>query len=206
MLLLVTGASCVGKSSARVHATRLLDDTFEPVELWHLGPIPDAPTIRWRQQQVEVAVRRARDLAREGRHLLVAGDPIAAGEVLAAPSADGADVAICLLDADDTTLSARLDERQDPPELRHLHLGFSAWMREHAVNPGHVPAAVTTDGWEEMRWERWIHRRPGPEWAMTVVDNSAMTPEDVGDAVAAWCRDAVRGDAPVFPAGWHRAS
>ena len=72
MLLLVTGASCVGKSSARVHAAKLLDDTFEPVELWHLGPIPEIPTIRWRQQQAEVAVRRARDLARDGRHLLVA--------------------------------------------------------------------------------------------------------------------------------------
>ena len=174
MLLLVTGASGVGKSSARVHATKLLDPTFEAVELWHLGPIPAVPTIRWRQQQAEVAVRRARDLADDGRHLLLAGDPIAAGEVLAAPSADEVDVAVCLLDADAESQSGRLDVRQDPPELRHLNLSFAEWMRAHAVDPSYVPEAVTNDSWDQMRWDRWVGREPGPEWAMTVIDTSTM--------------------------------
>lgn len=96
MLLLVTGASGVGKTTARIHATKLLDATFEAAELWHLGPVPAVPTVRWRQQQVDVAVRRATELARQGRHLLLAGDPIPAGEVLAAPSAGEVDVAVCL--------------------------------------------------------------------------------------------------------------
>lgn len=203
MLLLVTGASGVGKSTARVHATKLLDPTFEPLELWDLGPIPACPTVRWRQQQVEVAVRRARDLAKDGRHLLLAGDPIPAGEVLAAPSADAVDVAVCLLDADALSHSARLDARSDPPELRHLHLGFADWMRVHAVDPSHIPEAVTNDCWDEMAWDRWVGRRPGPEWAMTVVDTSTMSGEQVAAAVADWCRRAVRGEAPVFRAGWY---
>ena len=205
MLLLVTGASGVGKTTARIRATELLDSTFVAVELWHLGPIPASPTIRWRQQQVEVAVRRAIELSDDGRHLLLAGDPIAAGEVLAAPSADAVDVAVCLLDADARGLSARLDARQDPPELRHLHLGFADWMRSHAVDPSHVPEAVTNDGWEQMRWDRWVGRRPGPEWAMTVVDTSTMPADEVGSTVAHWCRRAVRGKVPVFRAGWHAA-
>ena len=154
MLLLVTGASGVGKSSARVHATKLLDSTFEAVELWHLGPIPAAPTVRWRQQQVEVAVRRAIDLAKGGRHLLLAGDPIPAGEVLAAPSAGEVDVAVCLLDADAESQSARLDARQDPPALRHLHPSFAEWMRAYAVDSSYVPEAVTNDSWDQMCWDR----------------------------------------------------
>jgi hypothetical protein len=203
MLLLVTGASGVGKSSARVHATRLLDSGFMAVELWHLGPIPSVPTVRWRQQQVEAAVRRAVELAKEGRHLLLAGDPVAAGEALAAPSAHEADIAVCLLDADARSQSARLDARQDPRELRHLHLAFADWMRVHAVDPSYVPEVVTTDSWEPMCWDRWVGRRPGPEWAMTVVDTSTMAAAEVGAVVADWCRRAVRGDVPVFRAGWH---
>jgi len=203
MLLLVTGASGVGKSTARIHAMRLLDASFEAVELAHLGPIPPVPTVRWRQQQAEVAVRRAIELEKESRHLLLAGDPIAAGEVLAAPSAEQVDVAVCLLDADARSQSARLDARQDPPEIRHLHHGFADWMRAHAADPSYVPEAVTNDSWESMVWDRWVGRPPGPEWAMTVIDTSTMAGEEVGSTVAEWCRRAVRGEVPVFRAGWH---
>lgn len=202
MLLLVTGASGVGKSVARVHAMRELDESFEGAELFTLGPIPAVPTIAWRQEQTELAVRRALDLEAEGRHLLLAGDPIAAGEVLAAPSADRIDVAVLLLDADETIHSARLDERQDPPELRHLHHGYAAWMRQHAVDPSYVPEALTTDAWPQMRWERWVGREPGPEWAMTVLDTSRLDVADVAHRVAEWCRDAVAGQVPVFRVGW----
>jgi len=53
-----------------------------------------------------------------------------------------------------------------------------------------------------MRWDRWVGREPGPEWAMTVIDTSRLTPADVGLRVAAWCRDAVDGRVPVFRRGW----
>lgn len=205
MLLLVSGASGVGKSTARVHAAKLLDDSFEDVELWHLGPIPPVPTIAWRHEQVEVAVRRAIDLAAVGRHLLLAGDPVPAGEVLAAPSADLVDVAVCLLDVDAATQTARLRQRGEPEELLERNLAFAAWMRAHATDPGHLTAALTTDAWPEMRWERWIDRGPGPEWAMTVIEASSLTGEQAGAAVADWCRAAVRGEVPVFRAGWHGA-
>lgn len=204
MLLLVSGASCVGKSTARMHARKLLDDRFEDAELFTLGPIPATPTIAWRQEQCEVAVRRAAELAAEGRHLLFAGDPIPAGEILAVPSADRVDVAVCLLDADDEALTQRLDARQDPPELWPRHLAWAAWLRAHATDPGHLPDAVTTDAWPEMVWERWTGRRPGPEWAMTVLDTTDRSPAEVGRMVADWCLDAVDHRAPVFGAGWWR--
>jgi hypothetical protein len=206
MLLLVSGASGVGKSTARIHALPLLDDTFEAVELWHLGPIPAAPTVAWRQEMVEVAVRRAVRLQAEGRHLLLAGDPIPAGEVLAAPSADAVDIAACLLDADEAAQSARLRARQDPAELLVRHLAFAAWMRVHAVDPGHLTEVVTNDAWPPMEWDRWVGRPAGSPWAMSIIDISTLAPTEAGARVAEWCRDAVRGDVPVFETGWFRAT
>ena len=207
MLLLVSGASGAGKTTARVIASKELDDRFEHVELWHLGPIPDVPTVAWRQQQVEVAVQRAIALEGDGRHLLLAGDPIPLGEALAAPSADRIDIAGLLLDIDETAHRARLAERQDPPELLPLHLGFADWMRHHAVDPTYVPEAVTNDAWPEMRWERWVGRSDlDGRWGMSVIDTSDRDPFEVGAAVAAWCREAVAGDAPVFRTGWFAQS
>ena len=201
MLLLVSGASGVGKSTARLRAAELLGPEFETVELWHLGPIPAVPTVAWRQEKVEDAVRRAIALQAEGRHLLLAGDPIPAGEVLAAPSADEVDVAVCLLDADETAQTARLRGRRDPAALLPRHLAFADWLSRHAADPAHMPEVVTTDGWEHMRWERWVGRDVADRWAMTVVDTSRRSPDEVGVLLAEWCRAAVAGAAPVFRAG-----
>ncbi|SFS46513.1 hypothetical protein [Saccharopolyspora flava] len=202
MLLLVSGASGVGKTTARLHARPLLDESVETAELFTLGEIPAVPTIAWRQQQVEVAVRRAIELNARGEHLLFAGDPVPLGEVLAAPSADRIDVAACLLDIDEQTHLARLAKRGDPEELIPLHQGFAAWLRTHATDPSHLPEAVTRDAWPEMRWHRWTNRAPGPEWAVEIIDTSPLTPQQLGAEVAAWCRRALTGRAPVFPAGW----
>ncbi|MFC7344372.1 hypothetical protein [Saccharopolyspora griseoalba] len=207
MLLLVSGASGVGKTTARLHARHLferrrLDARYETAELFTLGPVPAVPTIAWRQEQVEAAVRRAIALESEGKHLLFAGDPVPLGEALAAPSADRIDIAACLLDVDEEVHLDRLAERGEPAELVPLHQAFAAWLRAHAVDPGHLPEAVTGDAWQAMRWERWVGRSPGPEWAMTVLDTSHLAPQQVGAEVVRWCERAVRGEAPVFRAGW----
>jgi hypothetical protein len=69
------------------------------------------------------------------RHLLLAGDPVAPGEVLAAPSATSVDIAVCLLDVAEDTQRERLRSRGDPEELLPHHVAFAAWMRRHAENP-----------------------------------------------------------------------
>jgi hypothetical protein len=204
MLLLVSGASGVGKTTVRLAVAPRLGEEFETAELFTLGPIPPVPTVAWRQEQAEVAVRRAVELDADGRHLLFAGDPVPAGEVLAAPSADQVDIAVCLLDADKESQSARLAARHDPPELLPLHHGFAAWMRHHATDPTFVPEAVTNDAWPEMRWDRWVGRTDlADRWAMTCVDTSGRQVADIADDVEAWCRAAVRGEVPVFRRGWH---
>src|SRR5690348_11688862 len=112
MLLLITGASGVGKSTVRAAVAAELSPQVESVELAELVPLPATVTKAWRQQGAEAAVRRALDLQPFGRHLLLAGDPVAAIEIVAAPSAPHLDaVAVCLLDARADTQATRLTAR-----------------------------------------------------------------------------------------------
>jgi energy-coupling factor transporter ATP-binding protein EcfA2 len=100
MFLLITGASGVGKTTVRRLLAPALMPLVECVELTDLVPRPARITKVWRQQTAEVAVRRAIELQASDRHLLLAGDPVPAAEVVAAPSAPELDaIAVCLLDA-----------------------------------------------------------------------------------------------------------
>jgi hypothetical protein len=199
MFLLVSGASGAGKSTAR----RLVVDELEPgvecVELHDVVPMPPVPTLAWRQRATEAVVCHALELQEQGRHVLLAGDPIAAGEVLAAPSADRLDgIAVCLLDVDGDTQAARLLTRGDDPALLVHHLAFADWMRGHAVDPHHRPEVLQTDGWEQMDWERWSAIDDAGDWAMHVLDSSSLTAAAVASELLAWCRRALAGQAPVM--------
>ena len=203
MFLLVTGASGAGKSTVR----RLIADQLAPevecVELRDVAAVPGYPTKAWRQQATEAAVRRALALQADGRHMLLSGDPVAAGEVLAAPSAAELDgIAVCLLDVDREAQASRLTERGDDPALLGDHQAFADWMRAHAVDPRHMPHVLSMNGWEAMRWARWIDRPPiDGGWAMHTVVTSRMSKEQVADQVLCWCRRALAGRAPVLRAG-----
>jgi energy-coupling factor transporter ATP-binding protein EcfA2 len=198
MFLLITGASGSGKSSARVRIAPALEPEVACVELRDVVPIPPAPTLAWRQEATEAVVRLALEHQAEGRHLLLSGDPVAPGEVLAAPSADQLDgVRACLLHADPAQQEARLRGRGEPPDLFPAHLGFAAWMHGHAADPSHMPEVLTTDGWEEMRWERWIDRRAGdPSWNVAEVDTSPLSLDQVAAAALDWARASLRGETP----------
>ena len=182
MLLLITGASGVGKSTTRFAIANELDDV-ESIELWHLGPIPAIPTVAWRQELVEQVVQRAIALDTEGRHLLFAGDPVAAGEALAAPSSDRVDIAVCLLHANEEAQTTRLRAAGHSDGLLFNNLGYANWMRHHATDPSFVHEALTNNSWPAMRCERWSGLENGdPRWAMTVIDTSNLAKEEV----AAW--------------------
>jgi 2-phosphoglycerate kinase len=137
VLLLLTGASGVGKSTCRVAIQAALGDELDCIELRDVVAIPAAPDVAWRQRGVEAVVQRA--LA-GGRDVLLAGDPVAPGELIAAQSADRLDrIAVCLLDCDATSQTERLRRRGDPEELLPRHVAFADWMREHVRDPGHMP-------------------------------------------------------------------
>jgi hypothetical protein len=133
------------------------------------------------------------------RHLLLSGDPVAAGEVLAAPSADRLDaIAVCLLDVDRDAQAARLMARGDDPALLVHHLAFADWMRRHAADPHHRPEVLHNDGWEQMRWDRWIRLHDAETWAMHVLDTSSLTAAAVASELLAWCGQALAGEAPAM--------
>ena len=200
MFLLVTGASGAGKSSARALIDRELSPVVECVELGHVVDVPAIPTKAWRQYATDVVVRRAVQRQHEGRHLLLSGDPVAAGEVVAAPSAVALDgLAICLLDLSPEAQGARLAARGDDPALLHRHQAFAEWMRRHADDPLHMTHVLSADGWDEMRWDRLAALASA--WRMVRIDTTAMTRDSVADAVLEWCRQALGGDAPVFRFG-----
>ena len=120
-----------------------LSPEVECVELLHLTPLPTAMTRVRRQQTAEVAVRRAVELQSSGRHLLLAGDPIPAAEVVAAPSAPRLDaIAVCLLDATPEAQAERLATRGDPAELLVHHQAFAEWMRRQASDPLYMTHVV----------------------------------------------------------------
>lgn len=196
MFLLVTGASGAGKSTVRRIVAPALSPAVECVELGDVLAVPPVPGLAWRQRAAEAAVRRALALESEGRHLVLSGDPVAAGEVIAAPSAAGLEaIAACLLDVDRDAQADRLARRGDDPSLLHHHVAFADWMRHQAADPGHMPEVLTTGGWDAMVWERWTARET---WEMEVIDTSRLTPAGVAAAVLEWARRALSGDAPLL--------
>jgi hypothetical protein len=206
MFMLVSGASGAGKSTVRLAVAPVLAPEVECVELHDLVKVSAMPSVEWRQRATEVAVQRAVELQDAGRHLLLSGDPVAAGEVLAAPSADRLiSVAVCLLDVRAQAQTARLLARGDDPTLLGHHHAFAEWMRHHARDPGHMPHVLSANGWEAMRWERSSSIRAGdPGWNMEVIDTSDLSAAHVAAEIVAWSRRALSGDAPVFAQGWWR--
>jgi broad-specificity NMP kinase len=197
VLLLITGASGVGKSVVRALVAPELSPAVECVELMQLCERPSLVTRVWRQQTAEVAVRRAVELQARGRHLLLAGDPVPAIEVVAAPSAPALDaIAVCLLDAAAEAQAERLAARGDPPELVPHHQAFAEWMRKQASDPLHMTHVVSDAGWEEMRWQRLDQLAAG--WGMHTIDTTHMAARQVADAVVDWCRLALARIAPCL--------
>jgi hypothetical protein len=194
VLLLITGASGVGKSTVRTVVARELSPSVECVELLHLSQRPLAMTRVWRQQTAEAAVRRAVELQAVSRHLLLAGDPVPAIELVAAPSAvELGTIAVCLLDASGEAQAERLATRGDPAELVPHHQAFAEWMRRQASDPLHMTHVVSDGGWEEMPWHRL--NRLASDWGMHTIDTTDMTRTGVANAVLEWCRHALAGNA-----------
>jgi hypothetical protein len=197
VLLLVTGASGIGKSTVRKILEPQLRAEVDCGELWDLAPYSRAYSLAWRQQATELAVQRTVQLQREGRHFLLCGDPIAAVEVAAAPSAPQLDgVAICLLDASAVAQAARLQSRGDDPALLVHHQAFAEWMRKQAADPLHMLEVVTTNGWDQMRWDRLPAL--ATQWHVHTIDTTDRAPEHVADATLAWIRSAITGAQPTI--------
>jgi len=189
MLLLITGASGMGKTTVRKMVEAQFADRLEAAELVEVAGPPEW-SLRWRHQAVEKAVQRAVQAQRHGKHFLLCGDPVPPAEVYAAPSADQLEsIAVCLLDATEDSQRLRLTERGDDPTLIPHHIAFAAWMRDHITNPRHRLDVVRQGGWEKMQWERSLAAMDQQQlWRSHRIDTTELDPSEVATLVTVWIR------------------
>lgn len=166
MFLLVTGASGVGKSSARRRIEAALGEGVRAIELCDVADVTETIDEAWRQRAVDAAVDLALREQTDGRDLLLCGDPVPPPEVFAAPSVDGLDGgAVLLLDASPEVQTARLGERGDDLSVLHHHHAFQEQFRreaeQHVVDHG---------------------------WSFETLVTDDLTESQVADEVLAWAR------------------
>lgn len=151
MLLSVTGASGVGKSTvlAALEQSGELGPDVTCVEFDSIG-VPEGADTAWRHGATEEWVRFAIEEQDAGRHVLLAGQ-VPPGELLAAPSADRLDgIAVCVLHFSSEVQEARLVGRGEPADSLFHHLRFGAWFGAHARDPQHAPEVVRVE--TRRRW------------------------------------------------------
>lgn len=200
MMFLISGASGMGKSTVGAFLTTVLPPDFVCIELADVLPAPSSPDKSYRQDAARQAVLLAVDLQVEGKHMVLASDPVAAGELLAVPEVGHLDgVAVCVLDADEHTQRQRLAIRAETEEALGHHVAFARWMRAHARDPQHMQHVLTDGGSAAMRWEQWTHLLTGdPSWAMHLLDTTDLDASTVGAAVRTWIDDVGAGRAPLL--------
>lgn len=213
VLLLVTGASAAGKSTAlsRV-ADQLKAQSITCFDFDSVGVPPEivrstgADGTIWRQNIVEQWVQRAFAEQRAGQHVLLFGQ-VPIGELLAAPSAERLDgIAVCLLHCSPEVRRKRLLGRGEDREMLGAHLAFGEWFLGHTTDPTHMPEVIVLDGaMPKMRWGRWQHWKAGdPRWRFEVLDTDALTREQAAARVLAWTTEALAGRRPSLCGDWWR--
>lgn len=172
MFLLVTGASCVGKSTARRYVEKALgDDNVTCVELKDVVeiPAPEHLTVEWRQGAVAETVELALELQSDGRDVLFCGDPVPPDEVFSAPRSEALDGgAVLLLYATPEAQTKRLTQRGEDLAFLSHHLTFMEVLRKHVNDP-------------ELHSDH-------PGWTFSELDTSTLEPTEVGERVLAWIR------------------
>jgi len=59
-----------------------------------------------------------------------------------------------------------------------------------------VPEVITTNGWDQMRWERVEHI--APHWHVTILETTNKSRDEVAAESLAWCRRALAGEVEVI--------
>lgn len=206
MLLLLTGSSCSGKSTAASACGQLeqlaIHDSDE-------HGVPSDADAAWRQQDLERWVQQAIDYERDQVDLLLTGQsPL--GELLATPSAPRLQAAaVCLLDVRDRERWWRLEGR-DPgawsrDEVRSF-ISWAHWHRGHAADPQYRPEVITSGSWPEMHWDRWAGwTAADPRWQTSTIDTTGRDIHDTAMDLRHWVDTTRRGrhrDALPITHGW----
>jgi hypothetical protein len=187
VLLKLAGSACSGKTTVARACTDFDDLVVHDFDELR---VPSTADTCWRQRALEEWIQRTLSYQRRGCSVLLTGQsPL--GEVLACPSAPLLEgIAVCLLDLDDAERVVRLDHR-NPGRWNELakqgFLGWAQWHRDHAADPRARPEVITVEGWDEMRWHRWLDwSRDDPRWNTTVISTTGRRVEETARTVEDW--------------------
>lgn len=198
MLLVVTGASGAGKSTALRHLEQVSwPQPVRCVDFDSVG-VPARPDTSWRHRVTEHWVQQAIAAQNAGEHMLLCGQ-VPPGELLAVPSADQlSGLAVCALHCSPEVRTRRLLARgEDPSSIVH-HNRFGEWFRAHCLDPTHMPEVIRVQSDVPMAWERWAGWRQGdPRWDATIIDTDHRSPTDVAEAAEAWARGILARGTPA---------
>ena len=185
MLFVLTGASCSGKTQIAERCRAI--ENLAVFDFDEHG-VPDVAGTEWRQRTLDGWIRVAIDQQELGNDTLLAG-PNPLGEVLASPLATRLDgIAVLLVDVDDYERIARMERRS--PTALYLDggrgiLGWADWHRRHARDPRHAQHWITTNAWDEMKWNRWT-RLPPRSWHVDTIDTTELPLDDAVAQVTEW--------------------
>lgn len=188
MLLLVTGSSCSGKSTAAAEVRGGAVDRLAVHDSDEHG-VPSGADTAWRQGDLRLWVQQAIAMEAEGTDLLLTGQsPI--GELLAIPEASDLQLAVCVVDVADRIRVDRLEQRDPgkwPAEGKQTFNNWAHWHRCHAEDPGYQPEVILEGSAPWMRWERWQSWPRGDRrWSVTTIDTTDTTVTETAAALRTW--------------------
>ena len=188
MLFLLFGSSAAGRTYTLRHLRDRPPSDLEIHDFDEVG-VPRHPTLAWRYEANEQWIHRAIAAGRLGLDLLVAGQtPL--GEMLAAPSAPQIRIRGCLLDCDDQTRIARIEERGDmwleaAGGRLDDYIAWGEWMRGHAADPSHRIEVIRRD--DTQQWDRYDRGEFTDAWPVPVIDTTQPI-ETVIAELDAWAK------------------
>lgn len=170
-IFLITGVNGIGKSILMSQLKNKLEGDIFNIHDFDERGVPDNADREWRQSETLYWVSVGKENINNVRGTVICGF-MKFPEIENALSQLGVDAHICLLDADEKTISRRILGRYPDPES----------MAELERTTGKTPEKFAMDN----VWVSSKFRQEAKEKDYLIVDTSKLSPEEVGQKVVDW--------------------
>lgn len=170
-IFLITGVNGIGKSTLMSQLKNKLEEDIFNVRDFDERGVPDNADREWRQSETLHWVSVGKENMNNAKGTVICGF-MKFPEIEDALSQLGVDAHICLLDADEETISRRILGRYPDSES----------VAELERTTGKTPEKFTTDN----VWVSSKFRQEAKEKDYFIVDTSKLLPEEVGQKVIDW--------------------
>jgi hypothetical protein len=181
----VAGGSGSGKTAIMPDLKKMLGDAVAVYDFDDIG-VPEGADKKWRQESTEQWLQK---LLRDGNDACLLGQ-IVLGEILGCPSAKQLNkIQFCLLDVNDFERIQRLKKRSTCGADQNM-LNWSSWLRMHHKDPQWMQHVLKEDCWQSLDFSVWDQLIDWDSKAVvTVFDTTALTINQVAEAVADWINE-----------------